>query len=184
MMYRVLLSFTLSCLLSLAAVAQVHRPAPRFPSPNRPKDSLPYMHNNNLPVFNLLKLDSVEIFNTFNIPKGKPIALMLFSPDCKHCNATMELLLRGIDSISNIRFYLVSTSAVMSETKKFYDKYHLDWYPNIEVVGWDYEISYLDFFGTMHIPDVALYDADKKFIHLFEAEVTVRDLYEYSHGKR
>jgi hypothetical protein len=181
LMRKLILFLATACQMSISVYAQEHRPIPPLPDPRRNVDSLPYKLDPILPVFNILLRDSVEIFNTFNIPKGGPIALMLFSPDCHHCSEAMDALCKGMDSISNIRFYMISTSAIMSETRKFADEHQLDKYPNIKAIGWDYEFAYLTHFGTMHIPDVALYDGNKKFKYLFEAGIRVRDLYVLTH---
>src|ERR1700733_8800364 len=45
------------------------------------KDSLaPYQKYPTLPAFNILMMDSVTVFNTYNILEGKPIAIFFFSP--------------------------------------------------------------------------------------------------------
>ena len=158
-----------------SVAAQQRKPPP---PPNFNRDSLPYKSNPDLPVFNILLKDSVTTFNSFNIPKGRPIALMLFSPDCKHCNDAMEEITRGMDSLRNIRFYLMTLSLDMTAIRKFYEEHHLEKYNNIEVIGCDYDFFYLTFFGAMQVPDIALYSADKKLIHFFEPPFTVQQLFE------
>ncbi len=184
-MIRVLLVLVISFEACFSAFAQRARPPfPRPPDPNRNTDSLPYKLNPGLPVFNLLLRDSIELFNTFYIPKGRPIALMFFSPDCEHCQHAMTALTNGMDSISNIRFYLITMVRSMTDIRKFCNDRHLEKYKNIEVVGQDSEFAFIDFFGTMHIPDIALYDSDKQFVHLFEGNINVKDLYQYTHDKK
>jgi len=156
-------------------LAQDRKPPP---PPDFNRDNLPYKSDQNLPVFNILLKDSVTTFNSFNIPKGKPIALMLFSPDCKHCNDAMDEITRAMDSLRNIRFYLMTLSLDMTATRNFFNQHHLEKYENIEAVGCDYDFFFLTFFGAMHIPSLALYNSDKKFVHFFEPPFTVGQLFE------
>jgi len=146
------------------------------------KDSLPaYLKYPKLPAFNILEMDSVTVFNTYNIPAGKPIALMLFSPDCKHCKRTINALLKGIDSIKNVQFYLVTGSHSMTDIRKVYKEHHLEDYKNFQKMGRDYEFFYLSYYGTKFVPDVALYDEHKKLIKLIEGETTATEIYKAIH---
>ncbi len=145
------------------------------------KDTLPYLKYPTIPAFNILSVDSVTIFNTYNIPKGRPIALMFFDPDCKHCKATMKLLRAGMDSIQNIRIYMLTPAHSWENIRKFYADNHIADYKNIEVYGRDYEFFFFAYYGVKFVPDLALYDENKKLIKLFETDITVKELYELTH---
>jgi thiol-disulfide isomerase/thioredoxin len=144
-------------------------------------DTLPYIKFPELPAFNILLLDSVTVFNTYNIPKGKPIALLFFDPECHHCKATVRRILKGIDSVSNIQFYLFSSRPDMGLLRKFNKDFHLDDYRNIKVVGRDYEFFFYSFYKTKFVPDLALYDKKKQFVKLFDAGVSVDELFQRTH---
>ena len=147
------------------------------------RDSLPYMKYPELPAFNIWLMDSFTIFNTFNIPKGRPTLLILFDPECTHCQELTRELMHGIDSISNIDMYWFTLNKSMTVIRKFCADNHFELHPNIKAVGRDYEFYSLDFFAINSLPDLALYDENKKIIHLFEGRATVKDLYEYTHKK-
>jgi thiol-disulfide isomerase/thioredoxin len=178
-MFRTLLTAGILFMTSFAGMAQSHRVPPPPPPANRA--DLPYMKTRDMPAFNILKSDSVEIFNTFYIPKGRPVALMLFSPDCKHCNELTDRITRGMDSLSEIRFYIMSMTENMTAIRKFAKEHHLEKYKNIEVVGCDYEFFFITHFGAMRVPTIALFDADKKYVDLLESEISVLDLYTRTH---
>jgi thioredoxin-related protein len=146
------------------------------------KDTLrPYQKSPKLPAFNIQLMDSVTIFNTYNIPKGKKTILMLFFPDCKHCKRTIKNLISGMDSLKDVQFYLTSSVHSMTDVKKFYEEHHLADFDNIKVVGRDFEFFFFGFYGTRTVPALAIYDENKKFLKLFEGETTVKQLYEYTH---
>ncbi len=142
----------------------------------------PYQKYPKLPAFNIREMDSVTIFNTFNIPAGKKTMLVFFSLDCKHCQRQMKALTKGMDSLSDIQFYMMTPMHSMTDLREFYKKYHLGDYKNIVLVGRDYEFFYSTFYGTKVVPDLALYDEHKKIIKLFEGEATVTDIYEAAHA--
>jgi thiol-disulfide isomerase/thioredoxin len=182
-MLRAFVLLIVATVLHTSAGAQTSGSTPpQPPGPGINRDSLPYKLNPNLPEFNILLRDSVTIFNTADIPTGRPVVLMLFSPDCKHCKHAMEALTKGMDSISNIRFYLATGLHDMTRVQKFYEEHRLDRFKNIEVVGRDYDFEILAHFGAMHIPTLALYDTNKQFVHLFEGSVTVKELYELTNN--
>lgn len=146
-------------------------------------DSMPFMRNPELPAFNIWLMDSFNYFNTYNIPKGRPSLLILFDPECKHCQSLTKELMAGMDSISNIDMYWFTLNKSMTVIRNFCADNHFADHPNIKAVGRDYEMFSLDFFEVNSLPDLALYDENKKIVHLFEGRATIRELYDYTHKK-
>lgn len=142
---------------------------------------LPYQKYPELPAFNIRMMDSVTIFNTYNIPSGKETILMLFAPDCKHCKETTTRMLNGMDTLRDVHIYMVTPVHSMADVRKFYKQHNLAEYKNIKLVGCDYEFFFHDFYGTSVVPDLALYDANRNLVRLFEGETTLGDIYPYLH---
>lgn len=143
--------------------------------------SAKYVKDPKLPAFNILLTDSATMFNTEDIPKGKPTVLLFFSPDCSHCQEKVQMLLKGMDSLKDVRFYLMSGAHNVTDIRNFADKYHLQDYKNIMVVGKDINFFFISFYGTKRFPDVAVYDKHNKFVARLEQNFTVKDLYEAIH---
>ena len=142
-------------------------------------DSLPYQKYPKLPAFNILEMDSVTIFNTYNIPAGKKTILLFFSPDCGHCQMLMRNLIKNMDSLKDVQFYMMTVVHSMTTLRNFYNEYHLADYKNIHVVGRDYEFFYIPYYGIKNFPDMALYDEHKKLIKLFEGDIPLTQLFPY-----
>ena len=177
MMRKFFLLAVCCCLFRVPAYAQNVKD-----SVKQSTDTLkPYQKYPVLPAFNIRLMDSVTIFNTYNIPSGKPIALMFFSPECKHCKHTMKGLLKGMDSIKNVQFYLLTSYHDMSMLRDFYKDFHLADYKNIQVIGRDYEFFFFSYYGAKFVPDFALYDEHKKLVKLIEGEATASDIYKCFH---
>ena len=66
---------TIVSLMSIAGFAQE----------KEEEQQVPYLKYPVLPTFDILDLDSNKTFSTYDIPKGRPIILIFFSPDCSHC---------------------------------------------------------------------------------------------------
>lgn len=183
-MLRIIVTISIACLVSIGAQGQGRNPPPPLPDPNMPKDSLPYRKYPKLPAFNILLRDSSTVYNTFNIPPGKPTGLILFSPECNHCHDVTKAMLENMDMVKDVQFVMVSTSPNMEAMRKFIDEFNLGQYKNILAVGWDYDFFFLEYFVAMRIPDIVLYDADKKLIKMIENAFTVNDINEAVHGKK
>lgn len=164
-----LLAAVLCALVNMPASAQIHKTA---------EDTVVYAYQKNpkLPAFRVLELDSSTIFNTYNIPSGKPVAIIYFGPECEHCQRFTESMLKSIDSLKDFRIYMF-TFAPLSQLKTFYEKYHLADYKNI-MMGKDYEFFFPSFFGARFVPYIAIYDKHKMFSKKFEGTATVTQIYD------
>ncbi len=144
-------------------------------------DTLPYQKYPTLPAFNIMLLDSATIFNTYNIPEDRPVVILFFDPDCKHCKAEIKVLLAGMDSLKDTRFYIITSVHDFQRICDFYAEYHLGDYKNIEVVGRDYEYFFITYYGVKFVPDLVLYDERKNLVKFFDGHVSIGDLYKLTH---
>ena len=144
-------------------------------------DTLPYQKYPVLPAFNIMLTDSSTIFNTYNIPDGKPIVILFFDPDCRHCKAEIRLLLAGMDSLADVRFYFITSVHDFNKIRAFYEEYELKGYKNIEVFGRDYEYFFITYYGVKFVPDLVIYDEHKNLVKFFDGHVSVTDLYKLTH---
>jgi len=113
-----------------------------------------------LPSFNLLLSDSNTVFNTKNIPAGKPSILIFFSPYCEHCQAETNDLLEKIDSFNKVNIYFITIDP-MKEMKVFEGYYKLSIYPNI-TVGKDISYFFPAHFKGVIPPYSIVYDKYKQ----------------------
>jgi thiol-disulfide isomerase/thioredoxin len=132
-----------------------------------------------IPVFNLLLKDSVTIFNTGNIPEGKPSVLLFFSPDCEHCQQETIDLLANMDSLKNVNFYFVTVDP-MDRMRRFDTFYKLYRYPNI-TLGRDYTVSFPGHFKNVAPPYSVIYNPDKTMRVIFEGETPVSRFIKATH---
>ena len=138
------------------------------------RDSLPYQKYPTLPAFNILLQDSTTIFNTYNIPEGRPTVLMFFSPDCDHCQQTTKALMDRMDSLSHVQFYLF-TPMSLTMIRAFGREMKVNGHKNV-MLGQEYQSFFPRFYGANFVPYVAIYDRKKKFVKMFEGRVRMEDL--------
>lgn len=133
----------------------------------------PYLKDKLLPAFNLLNSDSVA-FNQTILAPGKSTIIMLYNPECGHCQEQMELLLSTPEIIDNTQIVLTS-SQPLYKIKMFYDKNNLQQYPNI-FAGKDYGWFFGKFFQPKTIPVLAVYNKQNQFVFISQGNASKKQL--------
>ena len=118
-----------------------------------------------LPEFKLLLPDSNTVINTADIPKGSPIVLVYFSPNCPYSQAEMTNIINDISNLKGVRFCIL-TSWPFSQLKGFYAYYQLHKYQNI-VVGEDFNNYFSGHFKPIGVPFTMIYNREKKLSNAF-----------------
>jgi thioredoxin-related protein len=131
----------------------------------------PYLRFPDLPPFRLLRIDSISYFSKADVPKNKPVLLMIFDPNCDHCQHETEDILKNIDSFKNIQI-VMSTNASFELLKDFYNKYGLANYKNI-VAGVEMQYFLVPFYDVKNLPYLAMYDKKGKLMTTHEGTTKI-----------
>jgi len=133
-------------------------------------DSLPiYKRFPDVPAFSIMKAPDSVKFTKDDLAKKKETLIMLFSPDCSHCQVATKDLLEHIDLFKDVQIVMVS-SLDFKNIKKFYEDYKIADHPNISM-GRD-GAYYLGTFYKLHnYPSLFLYDKKGKFVEEFVGDV-------------
>src|SRR6186997_2714763 len=94
----------------------------------------PYLRFPKFPPVNLVLPDSTQ-FNKELLDKKSAVMLMLFSPQCEHCQHETEELIKNIDRFKKIQV-VMATMMPFDSMMVFRKKYGLAKYSNI-IVGHD-----------------------------------------------
>lgn len=127
--------------------------------------TLPYLKNRQLPAFNLLSVDSV-VFTQKKLSADKSTILMMFNPDCDHCQKQLDSLLVIPEVIQKSQLVMISM-VPLKFNREFYQKNHLEKYPFI-YLGQDYEGLCLRFFKPHTVPVLAFYDRKRQFVNIHQ----------------
>jgi len=131
-------------------------------------DSLqaPYKRFPSFPPAKLLLPDNVSYFTKADLPKKKPVMLMVFSPSCEHCQHETEELINNIDKFKDIQI-VMTTSMPFDSMLAYREKYRLDRFKNI-IVAQDTDYFLFTFYQVHNLPFLAFYDKKKELISVFE----------------
>jgi hypothetical protein len=139
----------------------------------------PFLKDKNMPKFTL-NLTTGKTFNNTQIPKTKYTCIIIFSPDCSHCQDEATELTKNADKFKSV-FFIWNSYKEMADIKAFATKYGLDNQSNV-VVGRDPEFSIPVFFRPRMTPFVALYEKGQ-FLKVYEQGVKVPELLKIIGGK-
>ncbi len=126
-----------------------------------------------VPVFPPLKLvlPGNAVFTKDDLPKKKPVMLMVFSPMCEHCRHETEEILKNFDQFNN-SVIVMATMMPYDSMMNFREKYNLASFKNI-IVGQDTQFFLPGFYMMNNLPFLAFYDRKRKLISAFEGTMPV-----------
>jgi hypothetical protein len=120
-----------SFLVSQPLVAQVKQAAAApTVDPNAP-----YMKDKRIPSFSLTSIEGKEITNKQLPTSYKYTCIIIFSPDCSHCEHEASELSKNADKFKEVLF-IWDSYREMDAIKKFAVKYKLAGQPNV-IIGRD-----------------------------------------------
>ncbi len=136
----------------------------------------PYLKNPVLPDFKILQKDSTTWFSKKDLKTGKPVMIMLFSPDCDHCQKQTKMILERIKDLGDLQI-VMATFQPMDKMRKFYTDYGIAKYPNIRM-GRDVPYFFGGFYRGRSIPYLAIYDRSQKLVKIYDGGATIDKLLE------
>lgn len=139
----------------------------------------PFLKDKNIPRFTL-NLTTGKSFSNTQIPKTRYTCIIIFSPDCSHCQEEAAELTKNADKFKSV-FFIWNSYKEMNDIKTFATKYGLDKQTNV-VVGRDPEFSIPVFFRPRMTPFVAIYDKGQ-LLKVYEQGVKVPELLKIIGGK-
>lgn len=135
----------------------------------------PYLQ---VPIFPPVKLTLANntYFTKANLPTKKPSMLMVFNPECEHCQHETEEMIKHIDWFDGCTI-VMSTSQPRDSMIKFIDKYKLADHPNI-IVGRDEQFFLYSYYAIRSLPFLAFYDKNKKLISVSRGTLPIEKVAE------
>lgn len=130
----------------------------------------PYQKNDQLPAFNLKKLDG-SWYNVSNLNKDKNVAFIVFNPDCHHCEIEAEEISKNIEELQNIEFLWVTTSTEKEEIEKFAQRYNFLNKENFHFLT-DPNYAAAIFYEVRTTPFMAIYNKQGKLKKIYRNATT------------
>jgi len=127
-----------------------------------------------VPPFRIMQPNGTE-YRAENLPRGKPILIIYFSPDCDDCLAFMDKFIKQIGSFNKVSITMI-TYLPINDVAKFSTEYKLYKYGNI-VVGTEAPTIFVrNYYNMTKIPFVALYDKNGNKIVSYERNIPIKEL--------
>jgi peroxiredoxin len=105
------------------------------------------------------------------------VALILFFPDCDHCQREAAQIQKNISGFKDYTLYFIS-SASFEDINHFATTYQLANYKNVVFARTESK-NVLDAFGPIETPTIFLYDKNGKLIETFSGEVAIEVVLKY-----
>ena len=122
-----------------------------------------------------MTLSNNKIFNAAELPKGKPLVLIYFDPDCDHCKKLMTGLFKNINSFKKTEIVLITFKPV-ADLISFEKIYSTNKHPNIKV-GTEGRAFYLkNYYNLVKMPFTVLYDKKGNYNYSYKDEPPFADL--------
>jgi thiol-disulfide isomerase/thioredoxin len=146
---------------------------------NSQTDSIPeppYKRFPTVPPFKILLTDSSTYLTKDDLEKKKSVMIMLFSPDCDHCNHETEDIIKNIAAFKKVQI-VMATMLPFNKMIDFYNKHDLKRFDNI-IVGKDVSFFFPVFYNVHNLPFLAFYNKKKELISVFSGALPVEKVIE------
>ena len=155
----VLLLLVFISLVSVAQVDSIQPPYKKFPT---------------YPPVKLLLPDSSSFYTKADLPKKLPVIVMLFNPQCEHCQHETSEITKSIDKFKDLHI-VMATFAPFDSMMKVREQHKLASFSNI-IVGQDTHYFLPSFYNIHNLPFHAFYNKKKELISAFEGSLPLERL--------
>jgi thiol-disulfide isomerase/thioredoxin len=134
-----------------------------------------YISNPTIPEFTLYKAPDSTTFTKKDLNPHKPTVIMIFSPECGHCQHETTVLTQNIDHFKNAQI-LMTTWLPYSEMASFYKNYKIADYPEI-TMAWDNKYFFLPYYHVQSYPTLVVYNKHGKYVNSFSGNIKLEDVW-------
>lgn len=128
-----------------------------------------------IPPFRMMQTDG-KIFKAENLPVGKPVVILYFSPDCEECQKLTGELLGRMDNFANVSIAMITYQPV-ENVKKYVIKNKLNDYSNIFIGTEGSSLFVRNWYSIMTFPYLVLFNANGDMITRYNTkEIDLDDL--------
>ncbi|HVZ95503.1 MAG TPA: thioredoxin domain-containing protein [Chitinophagaceae bacterium] len=130
-----------------------------------------------IPAFTVYKAPDSTAFTNADVAKKRPVLLMLFSPECGHCQHVAKEILQHLDTDKKGKAkILMFTWLPYSTLVSFRKDYKIADYPQI-TLGYDSKFFFVPYYHVTTFPKLIVYDKSGKFVRAFEGNIEIEDVW-------
>jgi len=131
-----------------------------------------------LPPFVIQKADGTS-FNEQSLQKGKAVMVMIFSPQCDHCEHYIDSMKALIPMLKNTQVVFVTEARNKDGLKDFVQKKSLQKIPAFRQAGYDKGNLIYFIYTYQLLPQINLYDTRHKLVKTFTGNFPMDSLQLY-----
>jgi thiol-disulfide isomerase/thioredoxin len=135
-----------------------------------------YPQSGKVPPFRMLQSNG-KIFRAEELPIGKPIVIIYFSPDCEDCQKLTKDLLARMNDFKDVSFAMITYQTV-ENVRAYVVKNKLNNYSNIFIGTEGSSLFVRNFYNIMKFPFMTLYNKNGDLIVKYQMnEINLDDMY-------
>ena len=130
--------------------------------------------NSKLPPFQMIQVNN-KVFRAQNLPMGKPIIIVYFSPECDHCEVFTKELIKNQNALKNVSIAMI-TYLPLENVNRFINKFSLQRFGNM-YVGTEGDSFFIrNYYKIMDMPFAALYTINGDYVTSYSKNIPVKEL--------
>ena len=127
-----------------------------------------------LPPFQMMQVNN-KLFKAQNLPMGKPILIVYFSPECDRCEIFTKELVEKVSALKNTSIAMVTYYPV-ENVSRFVNKFSLNRFANI-YVGTEGDSLFLrGYYKIIELPFAALYTKNGGFVKSYSKNIHLNNI--------
>lgn len=138
--------------------------------------TLLYLRFPTVPPFTITKVSDSTKFSKADLSRKKATIIIVFSPDCEHCQHETRELTANIKLFKKAQIIMASPLE-HAYLKKFYEEYNIAACPNV-IMGRDPGYFFGTFYRVRSFPAIFVYDKKGNFVKEFDGSVPVEKIAE------
>ena len=133
-----------------------------------------YSQSGKIPPFKMIQANG-KLFSAQDLPIGKPVIIIYFSPDCEDCHNFIEAMLLRMDDFWNASIAMITYQPVPN-VAQYVLKNKLNIYPNIYVGTEESFFIVRYYYNVKRFPFIALYNKNGDLIKIWAKNENIDDL--------
>lgn len=120
-----------------------------------------------------------KMYTNDQFDNGANLLVMMFSPTCGHCEDVTDGLISKIDSFKKSKLILMSNNKVKMYLPGFARAHHVREHADVVTIGTDSTDFIKNTFLFQTLPQINIYDGDRKLIKIYTGVVPIDTLMQY-----
>jgi len=131
-----------------------------------------------MPPIRVVTMEGKAITN-HAVASNSNLVVMLFNPTCEHCQDQTELFEKNIFLFKKSKLLMIAAPSMGPYLQNFITNYHTDKYPGTIMVGLDSAGTIDNTFLYESLPQINIYNPERKLIKIFTGNKSIDSLKEY-----